>query len=88
MFVEIIGWIVLGLLAGYVATSRMNRHGEGLALDLGLGITGAVAAGWLFKAYGASGVTGLTLWSAMVAVLGAVVLLMIGRAVRRPVFHG
>jgi uncharacterized membrane protein YeaQ/YmgE (transglycosylase-associated protein family) len=88
MFVEIIGWIVLGLLVGSVASSRMNRHGEGLALDLGLGIAGAVAGGWLFKAYGASSVSGLSLWSAMVAVLGAVVLLVIGRVVRRPAFHG
>jgi uncharacterized membrane protein YeaQ/YmgE (transglycosylase-associated protein family) len=88
MFVEIMSWIVMGLLAGYVAASRMNRHGEGLTLDLGLGITGAVAGGWLFRAYGPASATGLSFWSAMAAVLGAVLLLAIGRVIRRPAFHG
>lgn len=88
MFVEIIGWIALGLVTSYIASSQMNRHGEGLVLDLVLGTAGAMAGGWLFKILSGSSVTGLSLWSAMVAVLGAVVLLVIGRFIRRPAFHG
>jgi uncharacterized membrane protein YeaQ/YmgE (transglycosylase-associated protein family) len=66
----------------------MNRHGERLVMDLGLGTAGAMAGGWLFKAFSGSSVTGLTLWSAVVAVLGAMCLLVIGRVIRRPAFHG
>ena len=88
MFVEIIGWIALGLVTGYIASSQMNRHGEGLVLDLGLGTAGAMAGGWLFKAFSGSSVTGLSLWGAMVAVLGAMILLVIGRFIRRPAFRG
>jgi uncharacterized membrane protein YeaQ/YmgE (transglycosylase-associated protein family) len=88
MFIEVFGWIMMGLITGYVASSQMNRHGEGLVLDLGLGAAGAMAGGWLFKVFSGSSVTGLSLWSAMVAVLGAVIVLVIGRIIRRPAFHG
>lgn len=88
MATTIMAWIALGLLAGYVATSQMNRHGEKLALDLGLGIIGAVTGGWLFRAYGPAGTTGLSLSGALVALFGAVVILTIGRIIRRPALRG
>jgi uncharacterized membrane protein YeaQ/YmgE (transglycosylase-associated protein family) len=54
-----------------------------LVLDIVLGIVGALAGGWLFNAFGASGVTGLNLYSLLVAVIGSVVLLVVYHAIRR-----
>ena len=70
-----LSWILLGALAGWIGSMIVNRTGEGLLLDIVLGIVGAVAGGWLFNAFGMSGVTGLNLYSLMVAVAGAVLLL-------------
>jgi uncharacterized membrane protein YeaQ/YmgE (transglycosylase-associated protein family) len=78
-----LAWIVLGLLAGFIGSKIVNKQGEGLFLDILLGIVGAVAGGWLFNTFGASGVTGLNLYSLMVAVVGAVVLLVAYHAIRR-----
>lgn len=68
-------WIVLGLLAGFIGSKIVNKQGEGLILDILLGIFGAVIGGWLFSTFGASGVTGLNLYSLLVAVIGSVVVL-------------
>ena len=46
MFTGVIGWIVLGLVAGYIASTLVNRRGEGLLMDIVLGIVGAVIGGW------------------------------------------
>ena len=78
-----LAWIVLGLFAGFIGSKIVNKRGEGLFLDIILGIVGAVAGGWLFNTFGASGVTGLNLYSLMVAVVGAVLLLMVYHAIRR-----
>jgi len=72
---SIIGWIVLGLIAGFIASKLVNKRGEGVVLDIVLGIVGAVVGGLIFSALGSSGVTGFNLWSLFVAVLGAIVLL-------------
>jgi uncharacterized membrane protein YeaQ/YmgE (transglycosylase-associated protein family) len=77
---SIIGWIVLGLIAGFIASHLVNKSGQGLILDIVLGIVGAVVGGWLFAFFGAEGVTGLNLYSMAVAVVGAVVLLFIYHA--------
>ena len=74
---SIIGWIVLGLIAGFIASHLVNRRGEGLLLDIILGIVGAIVGGWLFELFGAEGVTGFNLYSMVVAVIGAVVVLFI-----------
>lgn len=74
---SIIGWIVLGLIAGFIASHLVNRRGEGLLLDIVLGIVGAIVGGWLFELFGAEGVTGFNLYSMVVAVIGAVVVLFI-----------
>jgi uncharacterized membrane protein YeaQ/YmgE (transglycosylase-associated protein family) len=78
-----LAWIVLGLIAGFVGSKVVNKRGEGLILDIVLGIIGAVAGGWLFNQFGAAGVTGLNLYSLLVAVVGAIVVLLIYHAVRR-----
>jgi uncharacterized membrane protein YeaQ/YmgE (transglycosylase-associated protein family) len=80
---SILAWIVLGLIAGFVGSKIVNKSGEGFFLDIILGIVGAVVGGWLFARFGAAGVTGLNLYSLLVAVVGAVVVLLLYHAVRR-----
>jgi uncharacterized membrane protein YeaQ/YmgE (transglycosylase-associated protein family) len=72
---SVLGWILLGLIAGFVGSKIVNREGQGFLLDIVLGIVGAVIGGFLFTAMGATGVTGFNLWSMFVAVVGAVVVL-------------
>jgi len=74
---SIIAWLVLGLIAGFIATRIVNKQGEGLLLNIVVGVVGAEVGGWLFRLFGMSGVTGLNLYSLLVATLGAVVLLFI-----------
>jgi uncharacterized membrane protein YeaQ/YmgE (transglycosylase-associated protein family) len=78
-----IAWIVLGLVAGFVASKIVNKSGEGMILDIILGIVGAVLGGYLFQTFGMSGVTGVNLYSILVAVVGAVVFLVIYHAIFR-----
>ena len=82
---SILAWIVLGLVAGFIGSKIVNKSGEGLLLDIVLGVIGAVVGGWLFNTFGASGVTGLNLYSLLVAVIGAVVVLIAYHAIRRAV---
>jgi uncharacterized membrane protein YeaQ/YmgE (transglycosylase-associated protein family) len=77
----IIAWLILGLIAGYIASRIVNKAGEGLILDLVLGIVGALVGGFLFSVFGASGVTGLNLYSIVVAIIGAIVVLVIYHAI-------
>ena len=79
----ILAWIVLGLVAGFLGSKIVNKTGEGLVLDIVLGIIGAVVGGFLFSMFGASGVTGLNIYSLLVAVVGAVVVLVIYHALFR-----
>ena len=79
-----LAWIVLGLIAGFIASKIVNKQGEGFFLDIILGIVGAVAGGWIFSALGAHGVTGVNLYSILVAVIGAIVVLALYHALRRP----
>jgi uncharacterized membrane protein YeaQ/YmgE (transglycosylase-associated protein family) len=78
-----IAWIVLGLVAGFIASKIVNKAGEGMVLDIVLGIIGAVVGGYLFQTFGMSGVTGVNLYSILVAVIGAVVVLFIYHALVR-----
>jgi uncharacterized membrane protein YeaQ/YmgE (transglycosylase-associated protein family) len=80
---SIIAWIILGLIAGFIASKLVNRHGEGVFLDIVIGIVGAVIGGWIMAALGGQGVTGFNLYSLLVAIGGAIVLLLIAHAVRR-----
>lgn len=74
---SIIAWIVLGLISGFIAGKVINKTGEGLILDILLGIVGAIVGGWLFTKLGYTGVTGLNIYSMVVAVIGAIILLLI-----------
>lgn len=77
---SIIAWIILGLIAGFIASQLVNQRGTGIIFDIVLGIIGAIVGGWLFSFFGAGEVTGLNLYSLIVAVVGAVVLLLIYHA--------
>jgi uncharacterized membrane protein YeaQ/YmgE (transglycosylase-associated protein family) len=74
--VSFLAWIVLGLIAGFIGSKIVNKSGEGVFLDILLGVVGAVVGGFLFRTFGASGVTGLNLYSLLVEVIGSVVLLV------------
>jgi uncharacterized membrane protein YeaQ/YmgE (transglycosylase-associated protein family) len=78
-----LAWMVLGLVAGFIGSKIVNRRGEGMLLDVLLGVIGALAGGWLFHIFGASGVSGLNFYSLFVAVIGSVVLLVLYHAFRR-----
>jgi uncharacterized membrane protein YeaQ/YmgE (transglycosylase-associated protein family) len=78
---SIIGWIVLGLIAGFIASKIVNRSGEGFLMDIVLGIVGAVVGGFIFEQFGAAGVTGFNIYSMIVAIVGAIILLVIYHAI-------
>lgn len=80
---SLIVWIILGLIAGFIGSKLVNNSGEGMMLDIILGIVGSVVGGWLFHAFGMPGVTGLNVYSLVVAVVGAVVLLVAYHALTR-----
>ncbi|HEV7463745.1 MAG TPA: GlsB/YeaQ/YmgE family stress response membrane protein [Methyloceanibacter sp.] len=78
---SILAWIVLGLIAGFIASKLYSGSGQGFLMDIVLGIVGAVLGGYLFTALGATGITGFNLYSMFVAVIGAVVLLAVYHAI-------
>jgi uncharacterized membrane protein YeaQ/YmgE (transglycosylase-associated protein family) len=80
--VGIIAWLLIGLISGYLASRIVNKEGEGMFLDIVLGIVGAFIGGVIFRALGSQGVTGFNVWSIFVAFIGAVALLVIYHAVR------
>jgi uncharacterized membrane protein YeaQ/YmgE (transglycosylase-associated protein family) len=80
---SILAWIVLGLIAGFIASKLVNHRGEGVFLDIVLGIVGAVVGGWIFNQFGHGGVSGLNVYSTFVAVIGAVIVLVVYHAVFR-----
>jgi uncharacterized membrane protein YeaQ/YmgE (transglycosylase-associated protein family) len=79
----IIAWLILGLIAGFIASKLVNKHGEGMAMDIVLGIVGAVVGGFIANALGFHGITGFDIYSILVSVLGAVVVLMVYHAMTR-----
>jgi uncharacterized membrane protein YeaQ/YmgE (transglycosylase-associated protein family) len=80
---SILAWIILGVVAGFIGSKIVNKTGEGLVLDLALGVVGAIVGGLLFNMFGHEGVTGLNIYSLVVAVIGAVVVLFAYRLVMR-----
>ena len=80
---SILGWLVLGLISGFIASKLINKSGEGVLLDIVLGIVGAIVGGWLFNAVGHVGVTGFNIYSMFVAVVGAVIVLVVYHALFR-----
>jgi uncharacterized membrane protein YeaQ/YmgE (transglycosylase-associated protein family) len=77
----IIAWIVLGLIAGFIASKIYVGSGQGLLIDIVLGIVGAVVGGFIFSALGATGITGFDIWSMIVATIGAIVVLWLYHAI-------
>jgi uncharacterized membrane protein YeaQ/YmgE (transglycosylase-associated protein family) len=80
---SIIAWLVLGLIAGFIASKIVNKSGEGIILDVILGIIGAIVGGYIVRALGIGpGVSGLNIVSLLVAVVGAVVVLVVYHLIR------
>jgi len=81
----IITWIILGALAGWIASMIAGNNAEqGWLGNIAVGIVGALLGGFIFSMLGGSGVTGFNLWSLMVAVIGATLLLAIIRTFSHP----
>ena len=78
-----LAWIILGLVAGFIGSKIVNKRGEGVFLDIILGIVGAIVGGFLFNMFGAHGVSGLNIYSLFVAVIGAIVVLWVYHAIVR-----
>ncbi|WOC15337.1 GlsB/YeaQ/YmgE family stress response membrane protein [Pseudochrobactrum sp. MP213Fo] len=78
---SVISWIILGLIAGFIGSKIVNKTGQGMLMDIVLGIVGAVLGGVIFNFFGAQGVTGLNIYSLIVSVIGAVVVLFLYHAV-------
>ena len=78
---SIIAWLVLGLIAGFIASKIVNKSGQGVVLDIILGIVGAFVGGYLFSIFGATPVTGFNIYGMFVAVIGAIVVLVIYHAI-------
>ncbi len=74
---SVIAWIILGLIAGFIGSKIVNKSGQGFLLDVALGVIGAVVGGFIFNFFGAAGVTGLNIYSLIVSVVGAVVVLWV-----------
>lgn len=84
MVANLLAWIFLGLIAGFLAGKVVNRSGSGIVLDIFIGIIGAVIGGWAFNAVGAAGATGFNLWSILVAFVGAVLVLLVWHTMHGP----
>jgi uncharacterized membrane protein YeaQ/YmgE (transglycosylase-associated protein family) len=80
-----LAWIVLGLIAGFIGSKIVNKSGEGLLMDIVLGIVGAIVGGWLAGFFGLTGVSGINLYSVAIAIGGAIVVLLVYHAIRRAV---
>ena len=78
---SIIARIILGLIAGYVGSRIVDKEGKGLWLNMALGIVGAIVGGIIFSVFGAGGVTGVNIYSIIVAVIGSIVVLWIYHAI-------
>jgi uncharacterized membrane protein YeaQ/YmgE (transglycosylase-associated protein family) len=76
---------VLGLIAGFIGSKIVNKSGEGLLMDIVLGIVGAIVGGWLAGFFGLTGVSGINLYSVAIAIGGAIVVLLVYHAIRRAV---
>lgn len=78
-----IAWIILGLIAGFIGSKLVNKTGSGVLLDVVIGIVGAIVGGWIGSKLGLGGVNGVNLWSILLAVVGAVIVLLVYNAVSR-----
>ncbi|HEY5337408.1 MAG TPA: GlsB/YeaQ/YmgE family stress response membrane protein [Rhizomicrobium sp.] len=77
---SILGWIILGLISGFIASKIVNKQGEGCFLNVALGLVGAMVGGFIFTTIGGSSVNGFNLYSMFVAIIGAIVVLFLWHA--------
>ncbi len=82
---SLFAWLLLGLLAGFIASHIVNHRGEGMVLDILLGIVGAVIGGWVAHLLGVAGVSRLNLYSLLVATAGSILVLFAYHVIRRNV---
>ncbi|WP_097462154.1 GlsB/YeaQ/YmgE family stress response membrane protein [Mangrovitalea sediminis] len=80
---SLLAWIILGLIAGFIASWIVGGTGQGVIGDIIIGVIGAVVGGWLFNFFGMAGVGGFNLYSLLVAVVGAAVLLVVYHLITR-----
>lgn len=78
---SILAWLVVGLIAGFIASKIINKRGEGVLMDIVLGVVGAIVGGFIFNFFGHTGATGINLYSIFVSVIGAIVVLLAYHAV-------
>lgn len=78
---SILAWLVVGLIAGFIASKIINKRGEGVIMDIVLGVVGAIVGGFIFNFFGHSAPTGINIYSIFVAVIGAIVVLLAYHAV-------
>ena len=81
---SILAWIIVGIIAGFLARAVLPGREPGpggIFGDLIVGIVGAIVGGWIFRALGYAGVTGVNLGSILIAFLGAIIFLLIWRAI-------
>lgn len=84
----LLSWLILGFISGFIASHLVNHRGEGMVLDVLLGIVGAVIGGWIaprLGVEGAAGVSGVNLASIILSVCGAVLFLLVYHVIRRGV---
>ncbi len=80
----IILWIIFGALVGWIASLIMNTdQQQGVVLNIIVGSVGAVIGGWIMSFFGQGGVSGFNLYSFVVALLGAITLIVVVKALRR-----
>ncbi len=77
----IILWIVLGAIAGWIA-SAITRSNTSIGWDIILGIVGALVGGFVMSLFGQPGVTGFNVYSMVVAIIGAIIVVYLGRLLR------
>ena len=80
----ILGWIIIGALAGWIASMLTGNNGKmGAGANIVVGIIGGFIGGLVMNLLGGSGITGFNLWSLLVAVIGSIILLWIVNAIKR-----
>jgi uncharacterized membrane protein YeaQ/YmgE (transglycosylase-associated protein family) len=80
---SLLAWLVVGLIAGFLASKVVNRTGSGIIMDIVLGVVGAFVGGFIFNYFGHSAATGINIYSIFVAFVGAVIVLVIWHALFR-----
>ena len=77
----ILSWVILGLIAGFIASKIVNKSGAGMTMDIALGVVGAIVGGFLMALLGFGGVSGFNLYSIIVSVIGAIIVIYVYRKV-------